>query len=176
MFTRNHRVGRHLYTEALESYRDPETGRPRHRCIARWRADRSLAVELGETRRAIASAEGNLAHYQERVARRTHPLFPPRPADVRAVAEWQRQLTARTAHHAALTRAREMGVAADDAEIEEAARAAKARSDAVIASFSRLGGPDMASLAAKARRLMTENDPDVVRAGLDELAEALDRG
>jgi hypothetical protein len=35
--------------------------------------------------------------------------------------------------------------------------------------------PDVDGLAAQARALMTENDPDAIRAGLTELAEALER-
>ena len=46
MFTRTHRFGRYAYIEVLESYRDPGTGRPRHRCVTRWRAERSFAEEL----------------------------------------------------------------------------------------------------------------------------------
>ena len=64
MFTRTHRIGRHFYTEALESYRDPDTGRPRHRSLARWRAERSFAEELGRTRWKIEQATGNIAYWQ----------------------------------------------------------------------------------------------------------------
>ena len=50
MFTRTHRIGHYDYLEVLESYRDVDNGRPKHRCVARWRAGRSLAEELGRTR------------------------------------------------------------------------------------------------------------------------------
>jgi hypothetical protein len=33
---------------------------------------------------------------------------------------------------------------------------------------------ELAELAAKARRLITENDPDAIRAGLREIAQALE--
>src|SRR5690242_4730371 len=73
MFTRTHRIGRHAYTEALESYRDPETGKPRHRCIARWRAERSLAEELGRTRYAVDCANESVAYWQGIIDRTVRP-------------------------------------------------------------------------------------------------------
>jgi hypothetical protein len=51
MFLRTHRVGRSVYTEALESYR--EGGKTKHRCIARWKADRSFVAVLAEARLAV---------------------------------------------------------------------------------------------------------------------------
>jgi len=64
MFTREHHIGRHLYIEALEGYRDPDTGRPRDRCLARWRAERSFAHELGLTRFRTEEAACHLAYWQ----------------------------------------------------------------------------------------------------------------
>jgi hypothetical protein len=39
MFLRTHRIRGNVYTEALEAYRDPVTGNPKHRCVARWPVD-----------------------------------------------------------------------------------------------------------------------------------------
>src|SRR5262249_2330051 len=44
MFTHTRHVGAYDYTEACESYR--KDGKPTHRVIARWPADRSLADAL----------------------------------------------------------------------------------------------------------------------------------
>ena len=63
MFLRTHRVGRSVYTEALESYRDPITGKPKHRCIARWR-DRSFAVALAEARAQFGNTSESRAYWQ----------------------------------------------------------------------------------------------------------------
>jgi hypothetical protein len=38
MFMRQHRIHGYSYTEVLESYRDPATGKPRHRVVVRWDA------------------------------------------------------------------------------------------------------------------------------------------
>ena len=37
MFMRTHRIGGLDYNEVLESYRDPKTSQPKHRCVVRWR-------------------------------------------------------------------------------------------------------------------------------------------
>jgi cobalamin biosynthesis protein CobT len=63
MFLRTHRVGRSVYTEALESYRDPIIGKPKHRCIARWR-DRSFAVALAEARAQFGNTSESRAYWQ----------------------------------------------------------------------------------------------------------------
>jgi hypothetical protein len=64
MFTRRHRIGRYDYIEALESYRDPDTGTPKHRCVARWRADLSLAEAIGRTRLDVETAQRNVAYWR----------------------------------------------------------------------------------------------------------------
>jgi hypothetical protein len=48
MFLRTHRVGYTIYTEALEAFRDPVTRKPKHRCLARWPVDRSLAEAISD--------------------------------------------------------------------------------------------------------------------------------
>ena len=50
MFLRTHRIRGNVCTEALEAYRDPVTGNPKHRCVARWPVDQPFAVALGEAR------------------------------------------------------------------------------------------------------------------------------
>ena len=40
MFLRTHRIRGNVCTEALEPYRDPVTGNPNHRCVARWPVER----------------------------------------------------------------------------------------------------------------------------------------
>ena len=50
VFLRTHRVGRSVYLEAPESYRDPVTRKPKHHCIARWPADQPFAVVLAKAR------------------------------------------------------------------------------------------------------------------------------
>jgi hypothetical protein len=64
MFTRTHRIGRSVYLEVLESYRDPESGRPCHHCIARWPADYSLAEAIKAARGAVKYAESTIADLQ----------------------------------------------------------------------------------------------------------------
>ena len=110
MFTRAHRIGRHLYTEALESYRDPDTGRPRHRCLARWRAERSLAEEIGRTQHAIERATHNATYYQGVIDRTVRPRFwKHRKWAPEYAKDWQRCLDTATIHLTALTAARQAG-------------------------------------------------------------------
>jgi hypothetical protein len=60
MFTRTHTVsGGYAYTEVLESYRDPVTHKPTHRCIARWPAEWSLAEAIAEAEEFAASCQRN---------------------------------------------------------------------------------------------------------------------
>jgi hypothetical protein len=179
MFTRKHRVGRHLYTEALESYRDPETGRPRHRCLARWRADRSFAQELGKTRFNIERATHNLAYYKGVIDRTVRPrLARHRKCAPASVQSWQRRLDIATAHLTALSAARAAGLPADDAEIERAAQAEAARWAAIGASVKAMLQPPppnlTTGLAERVRRLATLNDPDVMRTEVMAIAAALD--
>jgi hypothetical protein len=122
MFTRTHRMGRNVYTEVLESYRDPDTRKSRHRLIARWRAGRSLAEELALTQYAIEREADNVARHQAWVDGtrkvqhwREHRIRQRAPERLRNA---QASLDKATAHHAKLTAAREGGVAADVADIE----------------------------------------------------------
>jgi hypothetical protein len=181
MFTRTRRVGSRLYTEALQSYRDPETGRPKHLCVARWRAEHSFVEELGRTRYAIENAEKNVAYWQGIIDRTVRPRFWKQYRRAPgAVVDWRRRLEAATAHLAALTEVRAAGMAVDDGEIEQATLAERARWDGMLASLNAAitprPAPDnrLADLADKARGLMQMNDPDAVRAGLAEIAGALD--
>jgi hypothetical protein len=87
---------------------------------------------------------------------------------------WRRHLANATSHLDGL-QAASQAIPADKAEIEQARRAAEQRRNAMTMSFR---PPDergsIAALAALVRRLITENDPDVVRAGLSEIASALE--
>jgi hypothetical protein len=179
MFTRTHRIGRHVYTEALESYRAPETGRPRHRCIARWRSERSFPEELGRTRFAIQEANRSIAYWQGVIDRTVRPRFWKHPRRApKCLAFWRRRLQTEMSHFAALTEARNKGLLADDGEVEQAAHTAQARSDELRLSLSGMFRPapmpDLAGLADRVRRLATQNDPDVLRAELAKIAAALD--
>ena len=64
MFLRTHRVGQSVYSEALESYRDPVTSKPKHRCIARWPADQPFAVALGKARFTVERDRQQVAGWQ----------------------------------------------------------------------------------------------------------------
>ena len=44
MFMRQHRINGTDYVEVLESYRDPVTGKPKHRLVVRWRAEHGVDV------------------------------------------------------------------------------------------------------------------------------------
>jgi hypothetical protein len=54
MFTRRHAIGDNLYTEVLEGYRDLLTGKPKHRCVVRWKYGMTLEE-------AITDAEKHLS-------------------------------------------------------------------------------------------------------------------
>jgi hypothetical protein len=180
MFTRTHRIGRHLYTEALESYRDPDTGRPRHRCVARWRAERSLAEEIGRTQHAIDRATNSATYYRGVIDRTVKPRFPKHRKDApECAAAWQRRLDTAMTHLAALTAARQAGVPAADADIERAAQAEAARWAALTGRAHAILQPrrapaDLTAIAERVRRLATQNDPDALRAEATAIAAALD--
>jgi hypothetical protein len=79
MFLRTHTVsGGYAYTEALESYRDPVTRKPKHRVLARWPVSQSLAE-------VIAEAEASVAFCQQRLA-------DPRFGGKRDQTQWTRSL------------------------------------------------------------------------------------
>jgi hypothetical protein len=179
MFTRTHRIGRHAYTEALESHRDPETGKPRHRCIARWRAESSLAEELGKTRFAIERASKSVAYYQGVIDRTVRPRFWKHIKWApESLEHWRRDLQTEMSHFAALTEARDKGLPADDGEIEQAAQTHASRWAALTTRANAVDRsapmPDLAGLADRVRRLATQNDPNAIRTELAEIAAALD--
>jgi hypothetical protein len=185
MFTRTHRMGRNVYTEALESYRCPDTGKPKHRLIARWSAARTLAEELALTQHAIERATFWVAHYRAWVDGtrqighwRHHRIKARAPEDLRKA---QADLDKAQAHHAKLTAAREAGVVADPADIERAYSAeAKRRGSfrARLRSSLQLEPEepeiDRAALIDRLRDLATKNDPEAMRDGLAELIETLE--
>jgi hypothetical protein len=180
MFVRAHRIGKHLYTEALESYRDPCTGRPKHRCVARWRAEHTLAEELGRIRVDIALSSANCAYFQG-VLDRTVP--PNRREHIKGASDylsyWQRKYRVAASHLAALMKARE-SLPTDDAEIERAQEAETKRRGAFrsvmrpVESFPSSSLEQLGTLADQVRGLASLNDPDAVRTGLAEVAAALD--
>jgi chromosome segregation ATPase len=178
LFTRTHRVGKSVYTEVLESYRDPETGRPKHHCIVRWRGEHSLAEEIAGVRSAIEGRTRSLAERQaefERTKRgRNYGRF-------RSAQKWlestRRDLDRATAHHAALETARAAGLEADDDAIRQATEeleAEDARFQAHMRAIMRPPPSPLAELAARLRDLMAQNDHDVLREGLREVADKLD--
>jgi hypothetical protein len=104
MFTRTHHVGRYAYTEALQSYRDPNTKQPKHRCIARWPANHSLADELRRARTFVDDLQSNIAYWQGVIDRTVPPPRRPfHPRRARRVLAWYDQRLPRaTARLAAL--------------------------------------------------------------------------
>jgi hypothetical protein len=123
MFTRTHCIGRYVYTEALESYRDPETGKSRHRCVVRWRAERSFAEELGRIHFEIDRANKDIAYYQGIIDRTERPRF---RKHIKEAPKWlehlRRNLQRQLSHFTALIEARNKGLPADDGVIERAAQ------------------------------------------------------
>lgn len=166
----------------LESYRDTGAGRPKHRCVARWRAGRSLAEELGRTRWEIEHATRNATYWQGLLDRTVKPRSWSHIGRARDCAPfWQRRLTVATAQLTALTEARQaLGAADADIDRAEAAeREAATRSvhPATAGMTPGFRAPDrslLAGLADRVRGLMVQNDPDALRAGLGEIAAALD--
>ena len=177
MFTRTHRFGRYAYIEVLESYRDPGTGRSRHRCVTRWRAERSFAEELGHTRWRIECAAEQLAFWQGIIDRTARPRFQKqRQRAPDCLQYWRRELATATAHFAALTEARK-GLPADEAVIDHAATAAAARWASLTTRTRAVLSPpsiDLSGLAERVRGLAALNDPDALRAEITAIATALD--
>jgi hypothetical protein len=184
MFTRERSVGRHRYTEALINYRDPDTGKSRHRYIARWPAGRPLGTEIGQTQFEAETAASNVAVFQQRYEAWGRPVSERWPGyeewrrkhrkrTLDKLTFWRRRLAYATARLDGLNAAR-LAIPVDDGEIEQARQAAADRIAALVASFHR---PDvhgtLAALAARACGLAVENDPDAVRAGLVAIADAL---
>ena len=169
MFIRQHRVGRRIYTEVCESYRDA-AGQPRHRCLARWRVERTFVEELGRVRFEIELAARNVASWEKEP--------PSRPAEQQTARFWQRKLEVATHRLDALTVAREAGLPADEAAIERAAQAERERWAAVMAGvrgmFRPPPVPGLSVLADRVRRLATQNDPDVLRAEFASIAAELE--
>ena len=76
MFIRQRRSGQRIYAEALVSFRDPDTGKSRHRCVARWPAAHSLAEEIDEMQRDHDKAQRNVTFWQGLIDRTVEPLYP----------------------------------------------------------------------------------------------------
>jgi hypothetical protein len=71
MFLRVHRIGGAVYHEVLVSYRDRETGRPKHRCVARWQSGvglDDLGSALRHAKREQQAARRDVDAAAERVA------------------------------------------------------------------------------------------------------------
>jgi hypothetical protein len=85
VFLRHRRVGRHVYTEALESVRDAQTGRLKHHVVARWRAEFTLAEIIAHIEGWMAD-DRRWAEYYEGVAA---GLMRPRVAKHRRMAPEQ---------------------------------------------------------------------------------------
>jgi len=179
MFTREHHIGRHLYIEAVESYRDPDTGRRRHRCLARWRAERSFAQELGQTCFWAEEAARNLAYWQGVIDRTVQPRVPKhRNRATECVKFWQRRLDIAAARFADLTVVRDAGLPVDDAEIEQAVLAeadrwarAGAATRMMLQPLSLTG---LTALAERVREVATRKYPHDVRAEIAAIAADLD--
>ena len=56
MFLRLHHIGESTYCEVLESYRDPATGKPRHRLVVRWAAQYGRDVRQQHFRAKLLTA------------------------------------------------------------------------------------------------------------------------
>jgi hypothetical protein len=103
MFIRTHRIRRYVYTEVMQSYRDPGNGRLLHRCIVRWPAHRSLTDEISRTQWNIEEASRNVAFWQGLLDRTVQPRFPEQVSRApEFVKFWRRRLAKATAHLAAL--------------------------------------------------------------------------
>ena len=167
MFIRQHRVGRRIYTEVCESYRDA-AGQPRHRCLARWRVERTFAEAIGRTQFEIELADRNVAAWEKRRGRGAE----------QTAGFWKRKLEVATRRLAALTAARETGLPADGAAIERAAQAERERWATVMAGvgamFRPRPRPALTALAERVRRLATQNDPDILRAEFASIAAELE--
>jgi hypothetical protein len=151
MFTRTHRIGRNVYAEALESYRD-ETGRPRHRCLARWRAERTFSEELDRTRFAIEKAADQLRYWQGLLDQTVQSKFWRHRLRAPEMAKfWRHRLNAATAHLAALMTARQAGLAVDNAEVEQAEQAEASRWVEMGAMFQLRPAPDLVQPLGKWR-------------------------
>ena len=74
MFLRHRRVGRYIYTEALESYRSG--GRIRHRCAVRWHAHLTLAQAIAEVAELAAVCRRWVKYYDAVQAGAVPPKLP----------------------------------------------------------------------------------------------------
>jgi hypothetical protein len=96
MFLRHRRVGRWIYTEALESYRS--AGTIKHRCAARWHADLTLAQAIAKSEREMADVQRWAEYYDGVRARSVRPRF---PKHIAHAAEYGADCRRRLALHAA---------------------------------------------------------------------------
>ena len=70
MFLRSHRIGERVYIEALESFRDPLTRKPKHRCLACWPAALSLDEAISDAEKTASVALQTAQSWAARPARR----------------------------------------------------------------------------------------------------------
>ena len=146
MFFRTHRIGRNVYTEALESYRD-DSGKPRHRCVARWHADQSFAPALGKARHDVERSTEQIAYWQGVVDRTVRPNFWQHVGRAPENAKsWRSRLDRATAHLNGLE-AVHAKQPANDEEVQAATEAERERWKRMTASF-RGGMPPTAEPAS----------------------------
>ena len=86
MFLRSHRIGEQVYTEALESFRDPLTRKPKHRCLACWPAALSLDEAISDAEKTASVALQTAQSWAPR------PGLPPSKNCLRALKAHQRAL------------------------------------------------------------------------------------
>ena len=74
MFLRLHHIGESTYCEVLESYRDPATGKPRHRLVVRWAAQygRDVRQQIPRAKLQLRRAKADL-HQAEQDLADCHP-------------------------------------------------------------------------------------------------------
>jgi hypothetical protein len=178
MFVRTHRVGSNVYSEALESYRDQATGKPRHRSVARWSAERSLAEEIAEAEwetgylnRQLASCcaviDGTVSPRDWRQYYRARKAEP----------DLQARLDKASKRLAALNKAKDgLGIADDEVErarqaiVDEVERRREQAASKSPAASARLF---VVRLSERLRDLSMQNDPEAMRAGLQAIAAEL---
>ena len=98
MFVRTRRVGGYQYTELVESYRHPETGKPTHRTLVRWRGLHEVAAELQATVAHVAYLERQVAGWRalQDGTRPDNPVYRKRHLARKRLAELQVRLDKQT--------------------------------------------------------------------------------
>ena len=128
--------------------------------VLRWEATSSRKRVLDQTSRVLASETEWLRGRRESCERRVRQHIAARDADP---AERERLIRQRKAEGTKRL-----------AEAAQAIRAAASRPAQVLSSANGDLPTTLTSLALQARALIAMNDPDVVRVGLAEIADALD--